>query len=209
MSSSTESVRAVGASLAADRAWAPALDLTTRGQSAFDPARIQEAVDEGYAAGFDAGQAAATTAARAEIDALIARVGTEASALLASLGAAGDRLARTEAQTAAAYAAAVSHAAVGIAEAIVGRALSEPTVAAMAAVERVLATVDRRHDVRVQLHPEDIALLEAAELPDHVTLEANPGLRRGDAVAQTDDRTVDARVSTALDRARLVLEEHA
>ena len=63
--------------------------------------------------------------------------------------------------------------------------------------------------VRVRLHPADCAAIEAlgpnSALPERVDLVPDPRLERGDAVTEYDDGALDARISTALDRARRAL----
>ncbi len=185
--------------------WSPELDLTPGGLSRFDPARVTQAIEDGYRTGFDAGSAEARAQAQQELDALVGEIGERARTLLESLAAAGRRLEAAEVATAGAYADAVAEAAVAVAQAILGRELADPTQAALAAVQRTLGAVDRTRAVRIQVHPDDLELLGDVELPDGVSLDANPGLRPGDAVGSTDDRTVDARIATALDRARAAL----
>lgn len=140
------------------------------------------------------------------MDAMLEEFREAATRLLSQIAEVGEGLARAEATTAATYETTVVDAAVQLAGAIVGRELADPTVAAVNALARIVDGIDRRDHVWVQLHPEDIELLEGVDLPDNVTIEPNRGLRRGDAAGRTDDRTVDARIATALDRVRLALE---
>jgi flagellar assembly protein FliH len=186
-------------------AWTPALDLTPAGLSRFDPARVQQAIDDGYAAGFDAGRAEALARAQAALDAEVATARAQVQALVASVGRAVDAVHAAEAEAAGAVARHAAEVAVALAEAILGRELAEPSVAAVAAAERALAALDRRAAVVLRLHPDDIELVDAGALPAEVRVVADAGLARGDAVAETDDRTVDARVGAALQRALAVL----
>lgn len=186
--------------------WAPGLDLTPAGLSQFDPARVQRAVDDGYEAGLEAGRAEALAAGRERVTAELDEVRARATALLDSLARCGVQLAEHEHATAQIFAANVAHAAVEVARAVLGRELSDEVVAATAAVDRALSALGRRPGTVVQLHPDDIALLDPAELAEGLRLEPDAGLQRGDAVAHTDDRTVDARIATALERALAVLD---
>jgi len=118
---------------------------------------------------------------------------------------------RAEDAAAHAFAAQVAEAAVAVAGAIVGRELGDETVAATAAAQRALAALGRERGAVLRLHPADVALLGTGDLPGDVRLVPDPTLARGDALAETDDRTVDARIGTALGRALAVLagtEEH-
>ena len=186
--------------------WAPALDLTADGMSRFDPARVQQAIDDGYRAGFEAGHADGVASGRRQLDADRDELRQAAGALLASLEAAVERLARAEERASASFAARVADVAVQLSGAIVQRELADETVAAVAACERALAALGRHDHIRLRLHPDDIALLAGADLPAHVELQPDPAVRRGDALGHTDDRSVDACIDTALERALLALE---
>ena len=76
---------------------------------------------------------------------------------------------------------------------------------AVAALARVRAA--DVEPVAVRLHPEDLrALGPDPELPEGARLVADPSLSRGDAVADLPDGWLDARIGTALERARTALE---
>lgn len=205
MSSSTERRAAV----TGPSTWAPGLDLTPTGLAHFDPARVDRAIEDGYRDGFDAGHAEGVAAGQNAVAAELARIRAEAAALLGALAATDDRLAEHEEATAQAFAGAVTGAAFRIAAAAIGRELSDETVAAGAAVERALGALGRRNGAVVRLHPDDLALVDESRLPEGVHLEPDPGLDRGDAVAHTDDRTVDARLGAALERALAAITDRA
>jgi len=121
--------------------------------------------------------------------------------------------------------ASVASAAVDLAEAIVGnvvrasRPAHDATVAdgpdgpgsqeariasgAEATVRRALASVDRTVPVAVRLSPADAARVAGLDLP--VPVVADGTLRDGDAVVDLPDGMLDARIATALDRARTAL----
>lgn len=121
--------------------------------------------------------------------------------------------------------ASVASAAVDLAEAIVGnvvrasRPAHDATVAdgpdgqgsreariasgAEATVRRALASVDRTVPVAVRLSPADAARVAGLDLP--VPVVADGALRDGDAVVDLPDGMLDARIATALDRARTAL----
>lgn len=190
----------------AQRSWRPALDLTPAGLSHFDPARVQQAVEEGYQAGFDAGRAEALDRGQAAVAEELESLRRQVVQVITRLEHVTAELAAQEQAAADAFASAVAPAAIEVARAIVGRELADDTVAAVAAVERSLVALGRRTGTVVRLHPDDLALVGGAAIPDHVRLEADPSLDRGDATAETDDRTVDARIATALRRALAVLD---
>ncbi len=187
-------------------AWSPSLDLTTDGMSRWDPARVQQAIDDGYRAGFESGHADGVASGRRQLEADRDELRRAAGALLASFEAAADRLALAEERASASFAASVAGVAVRLAGAIVQRELSDETIAAVAACERALAALGRHDHIRLRLHPDDIALLDGADLPAHVELQPDPAVRRGDALGHTDDRSVDACIDSALERALLALE---
>lgn len=100
-----------------------------------------------------------------------------------------------------------------IAEAVVDREIRLGHAAAEA-VSRALAHVPEQVPLTVRLHPDDYRTLTAgAPLTDavpqasgwDVTLAPDPSLEPGDAVAQWQDTTVDARLSRAWERVREVL----
>jgi len=201
--SSSSSAAAVGTAPVAG--WAPSLDLTPRGLSRFDPGRVQQAVEEGWQEGFEAGRAEAAARAQEALDTELAVIRQQAAAVLERLARTVDDLAAGEQRAADAFSGAAATAAVALAEAILGRALADEVLGATAAAERALAALggDAAEAV-LRLHPSDLSLL--GETATAVRLVADPSLARGDAVAETPDRTVDARIATALRRALAVLD---
>jgi flagellar assembly protein FliH len=106
-------------------------------------------------------------------------------------------------------------AAIALAEAILGSELSDAATGAKAALKRALSAPDSEAAVAVRLHPADLALLEtelASTLTTttmtttaQVTWVPDPSLARGDAVAEYPDGELDARIGSALERARAAL----
>ncbi|OIH98537.1 MULTISPECIES: hypothetical protein [unclassified Curtobacterium] len=207
-------------------------DTTTVQRVAFpvigDPAGRERATSadvRGHAAGYTAG----LRAAQAETDALRARLEAEHASRVAALQA--DTARRVAVLDAAATAllsrvapvlddaeASVASAALDLAEAVVGYAIraSRPAdttgdgeeagiaAGALATVERALASVDRTVAVAVRLSVGDAARVADLDLP--VPVVADPALHDGDAVVDLPDGLLDARIATALDRARTALE---
>lgn len=178
----------------------------------------------GHAAGYTAG----LRAAQAETDALRARLQAEHAALTASLradtvrriavlDAATNAMLSTVAPVLSDAEASVASAATDLAEAIVGYEIraSRQTVGpdddrearitsgAETTVRRALASIDRSVPVAVRLSPADAARVADVDLP--VPVVADPALRDGDAVVDLPDGILDARIATALDRARTAL----
>lgn len=192
-----------------------------------DPAGRERAVGadvRGHAAGYTAG----LRAAQAETDALRARLQAEHVALTASLRAdTVRRLAVLDAATTAMLSTiapvlddahdSVASAAIDLAEAIVGYEIraSRPLVGpdddreariasgAETTVRRALASIDRTVPVAVRLSPADAARVTDVDLP--VPVVADPALRDGDALVDLPQGMLDARIATALDRARTAL----
>ena len=186
--------------------------------------RAASADVRGHAAGYAAG----LRAAQAETDALRARLEAEHTAQIASMRAdTARRIAVLDAATNAmlsqvtpvldAAERSVAAAAIDLAEAVVGYAIraSRQTAAptdgleargasgAEATVERALATIDRTLATAIRLSVADAARVAGLDLP--VPVVADPSLRDGDAVVDLPDGMLDARIDTALDRARTAL----
>ncbi|WP_420367620.1 hypothetical protein [Curtobacterium sp. L1-20] len=191
--------------------------------------RAASADVRGHAAGYAAG----LRAAQAETDALRARLEAEHTALTASMQAdTARRIAVLDAATTAMLSQvapvldtaeqSVAAAAVDLAEAVVGYAIrsSRPSGAATtgpedtgrearatsgaeATLTRALASIDRTVAVAVRLSVADAARVAHLDLP--VPVVADPALSDGDAVVDLPDGLLDARIRTALERARTAL----
>ncbi|WIB31204.1 hypothetical protein [Curtobacterium sp. MCSS17_005] len=200
-----------------------------------DPAgreRASSADVRGHAAGYTAGLRAAqaeTDALRARLEAehaaRITALQADTARRIAVLDAATNAMLSTVAPVLADAEASVASAAVDLAEAIVGnvvrasRPAHDATVVddpdgqgsreariasgAEATVRRALASVDRTVPVAVRLSPADAARVAGLDLP--VPVVADGALRDGDAVVDLPDGMLDARIATALDRARTAL----
>jgi flagellar assembly protein FliH len=200
-----------------------------------DPAgreRASSADVRGHAAGYTAGLRAAqaeTDALRARLEAehaaRITALQADTARRIAVLDAATNAMLSTVAPVLADAEASVASAAVDLAEAIVGnvvrasRPAHDATVTdgpdgpdsreariasgAEATVRRALASVDRTVPVAVRLSPADAARVAGLDLP--VPVVADGALRDGDAVVDLPDGMLDARIATALDRARTAL----
>lgn len=179
---------------------------------AAERARVQ-----GHAAGYAAGRREASglleaerRALREEHDRRVAAALEEARSAAAALTAARAEVARGVAAAADAADRGILAAAVEIAAVILGRELQDAESSATAAVRRALAGAAGAPVHVLRLHPADLEVVSAAGLVDTapaVRYLADPAVQRGDAVAELAAGTVDARVSTALDRVRLALTE--
>lgn len=98
-----------------------------------------------------------------------------------------------------------------LAEALIGRELACAEQPGRDAITRALALAPTGRPVTVRLHPTDHETVTAGqpgpvEMEGHtVTLLADPTLQPGDAVAECDATTIDARIAPALARVREVL----
>jgi flagellar assembly protein FliH len=194
--------------------------------------RASSADVRGHAAGYTAGLRAAqadTDALRARLEtehaARITALQADTARRIAVLDAATNAMLSTVAPVLADAEASVASAAVDLAEAIVGNVVRasrpahdvsvvdgpdgqgsrEARIAsgAEATVRRALASVDRTVPVAVRLSPADAARVAGLDLP--VPVLADGALRDGDAVVDLPDGMLDARIATALDRARTAL----
>lgn len=104
-------------------------------------------------------------------------------------------------------------AAVELAEALLGRALRDPEVAAPAALARILGLAPDSEPVTVWLNPADYdtltgpggaALIGSVQgaTGRAITFETDPGLQAGDALARCASTTIDARLAEGVARLR-------
>ena len=165
------------------------------------------------AAGYAEGWAAGSRAAVAELERT--RTGlleaerrreqdaeNRTAAVLSALDAAAAGLDARQAPVLTELSDVVLRAAVEVAETLLGRELETCDDAGLTAVRRALSALGGTRPVTVRLHPTDLATLAPADWPAGVTGTPDPSLRRGDAVAEHAGGSVDARLSSALERVR-------
>ncbi|WP_432978714.1 FliH/SctL family protein [Dactylosporangium sp. CA-233914] len=175
-----------------------------------------EAEAVGYAAGWAQGVHEARVAAAADAD----RAAQEAAQLaelhrrrveqaLHALGQAANALEGRAVPAAHDVEDQIVATAFAIAEAVLTRELGTAAEPGRDALARALALAPSSSPVTVRLNPADRLTIGETELVMDgrmVTLVDDPGLQPGDAVAQCDATTVDARLGPALDRVREVLQ---
>ncbi|MCQ9162503.1 FliH/SctL family protein [Arthrobacter sp. STN4] len=185
------------------------------------PAQHREHVrgfTEGHAAGYTAGlrHAAEETArlrARLTADhaALAEGLRTESASQLAAMRAAAEAFSRAPLPLLADAEQTLLECALALAAAVLGREVADAGAASRAALARALAGPDAAAPANIRMNPQDVAVLQAAysraSAPGAATpalpgLVADPSLSRGDAVAEFPDGFLDARITTALERAR-------
>lgn len=101
---------------------------------------------------------------------------------------------------------ALASAAIDLAEAVLGRELSDGDRSARAALGRALGAVPPADLTSIRMNPADLAMIDP-ELRAHagVPLLPDATLQPGDALAVLPDGYVDARIGTALSRAKAAL----
>jgi flagellar assembly protein FliH len=93
-----------------------------------------------------------------------------------------------------------------LAEAVLEYELSDGHNSARTALARVLSHVDPATVVTVRMNPSDLVMLDRVSLDGaKVELTPDPLLQRGDAIADFAEGYLDARIGSALDRARAAL----
>lgn len=174
--------------------------------------------ERGRAAGFTAGYAAGAREAdrEAEVareaaacdfaDAAGAQLVEHQRALTALAAAAKAANQRTEPVVADAEAALFT-AAVSLAEAVLERELADADDSAKAAVFRALHAPGDMPLVRVRLNPDDLVAITRLGVPEGVTFVADMTLGPGDAISEHPAGMFDARIGSALDRARDALRD--
>jgi flagellar assembly protein FliH len=170
-----------------------------------------------YAHGHAAGYTAGLRKAAAEADELRSRMEAEhASALghaeartrhaLATLTAAAAALEATVVPVITEAQNALALSALELAEALLGRELSDAETGARAALTRATASVPPAGTLTVRMHPADLSVLDKTTMEAAGVLFApDETLDRGDAITEFEAGYLDARISSALQRARQAL----
>jgi flagellar assembly protein FliH len=175
-----------------------------------------EAQAAGYAAGWAEGCRAAEEATRASRVRLAeqaqAAVADQQATVNSSLRAIAGAVARFEQRAAPAVAgleAELVAAAFALAQTIVGRELATATDPGADALRRVLTLAPAGRPVLVRMNPAEAVLLAGASTVNgrEVVVVADPALTSGDAVLECDATTIDARIGSAVARAREALHE--
>ncbi|MFJ8895132.1 FliH/SctL family protein [Leifsonia sp. NPDC102414] len=166
----------------------------------------------GYAAGYADGLRAAAeeqqawlAAADADREADDAAAAERLAVLAAALRNAAIELRESTVPVLAEAENSLVEAAFSLAQAVVGDALANRVAAANAAVSRVLGGDVAGAVSVVRLNPEDLAAIGQGAAGDAVRLVADPALAPGDAIGELPDGWLDARIHSAMDRAREAL----
>lgn len=174
----------------------------------------------GYAQGWSQGAreaadsgAAERAAAQADLQSTLVAQRQRADSAVQALHAAAEQLRQTTMTITDQIEDQILAAAVELAEALLGRALRDPEVAAPAALARVLRLAPANEPVTVWLNPADhdtltgpagTALIGSVEgaTGRGITFETDPGLQAGDALARCASTTIDARLAEGVARLR-------
>jgi flagellar assembly protein FliH len=165
----------------------------------------------GYAAGLRAAEsdnAARAAELAAEHARALAEIKAQLAVTVASLHAAVDGVHAAVLPVVAEAQDTLVATAMDLAEAVVGAALSDSGFGARAAVARALGEPPATGAFTVRMNPLDLAQLDGQILAlAGVSFVADAGLDAGDAMADFESGYLDARISTALARARTALRE--
>lgn len=197
--------------MSSDAAFAP-VAIPVIAETAESAAQAGLARSRGYAAGYADGLRAAAQEQRAWRDAAEAQRAVEADAAARQLAVLASALRNAAVELREATVPVLAEAentlisaAFELAQAVVGDAIADRTAAARAAVSRVLAGDGSGAVSVVRLNPDDLAAIGAGAGGDAVRLVADASLEPGDAVGELPDGWLDARINSALDRAREAL----
>lgn len=167
----------------------------------------------GHTAGYTAGLRKATVDAEerrsrmeAEHAAVLSHSQARTGHVLATLAAAAAALEAAAVPVITEVQDALAASALDLAEAILGRELSDADTAARAALARATAVRLPAGTRTVRMHPADLSVLDkATREAAGVVFVADETLERGDAFTEFEGGYLDARIRTAMERARQAL----
>jgi flagellar assembly protein FliH len=174
-----------------------------------DPDLVEHATEAGYRAGYDAGFTAGIEDAAAAIDSRERARGEQVRSVVDRLAAEADAVAERHAAIVHEIEAQVVRMAFDIAQTLVGRELRATDQAAADAIRRALEFAPATGPVVVRLHPDDVeALGDPARVVSGraLTVVSDPALASGDAIVDVGPARIDARIASAIERIREVLE---
>ncbi len=190
--------------------------IATPGQSQAHAEEKARGFTQGHAAGYAAGLQRASVeaaAARARDDAShaerVQQLDARHAAEVAALRLAGAALAERTAPVLADAEQALFSCALDLAVALLGHELGDDETSARAALARARGLDETESPLVIRMNPADVAVLDRShdDLPASLTLLGDPGLNRGDAVADYPHGFLDARLGTAVERVRATLLE--
>jgi flagellar assembly protein FliH len=173
-----------------------------------DAGQLRSIKDQAEADGYQAGYHAGVEAARVEAQTAAEHTRNEVRCALGALTSATTRATGELQREQRRLEIAACHLAFDMAEAVLARELVLATNPGRDAVVRALAEIPADEHVTVRLHPADAALLGQPDvLPKGTTVVSDPSVGRGSCLLDLGAATVDARIETALQRIRQVLDD--
>ncbi len=173
------------------------------------PALIEEAAEDGFRTGYDAGFTAGLEDSAAAIDSRERVRSQQLQSVLERLSSEADALAMRYDDAIAHNERMVIDVAFEIAQAVLGRELRHMESRAVDALGRALQFAPPTGPVVARLHPDDFRSLgdDANSLAGRsITTICDATLTPGDAIVDVGSARIDARIAPALDRIREVLE---
>ena len=183
------------------------VNLEADSYRSLDPAVTAKAVEAGRAAGFDAGYrdgyAAGIAAAQDELDAMTKQQSVAVERLISALTQAAAQFQTRATVEMAEIEDQLAAAAVSLAEAVIGREIELADAPGRDAIARALALAPAGEAV-VRLHPDDIATA-GGDFGREFTMVADPTVEPGGCIVEIGACTIDAQISTAIERVREAL----
>lgn len=177
--------------------------------------QFESARRRGYSAGYAEGVRDAETEFRERVAELedaantdVARANARSRAAVSIMMSAADSLDNRTAPVLAEAERALVNAATELAEAVLGQELRHAPTSARSALARALNHPEISTAVSVRMNPGDLALIgEDIRGASGIAFISDPSLSHGDALTQFPIGLLDARIATALERARQELRE--
>ena len=171
-----------------------------------EPVPPEPTFDEGYEKGYEVGLAAAKASFGQEREAFVA----EANSSMAALEAAIERLRNAEEELRREIQKVFPGVAYILVEEILGREIRSIDDPGREAIIRALSIDATTDDAIVRMNPDDVkTLTDISDLKAHREIEVviDTDIERGGAIVSVGKATLDARLSTALERVRKTLAQ--
>ncbi|MFZ4583722.1 MAG: FliH/SctL family protein [Acidimicrobiia bacterium] len=174
----------------------------------------QQGYDAGYEEGFARGRDEGMDAARRRIaeteqqaDAQVQELHTVVVGLVSAMERAVNDIVETRENGLRGLDQAIVDGALQLAEVFLERELRNPELRAQEALSRALAMAPDREALTARLNPIDCEVLEMLEPPmsERITFRGDPALQPGDCVIEFSQGEVDARIASAIARARAAI----